>query len=465
MITSMDRNHFIREIQQISLIQKKLHEILSETPQAKQIPFIIDHLDSTRGFATSIVDNISLRKIKITDDLLSALNHELRTPLVPIRAYADMLSRGDFGALNQEQQKRIELLVSNAKQLQQKIESLLGRDTLDVFASSLTDHRVRELEQEKIVLEKINRMLDDKIKEDRSEIKELKKDLADSEFQKIESEQANRILDKTVRMEEKKSNRLAKKNLVVIAVSALVVGVGLSAYSVYVTDLAGKQYQISNLGNINPGGYVIQNLRGDTIDTWLSWRLVQGSTLHVGIINGERFPEKIPLIKEVVESEKSIEVDDSLLHKGPKGSTSTYYVGWQGALEHASENPTDLYIPSKLQVLESSRGEGDITVILSNERNGDGYSGFTRSIADDSQNQILKSTITIYDTGALNGDQFKTILRHEFGHALGLAHSTAPEDLMAPVVMTSYPYISDCDLSTIVKLYDGGKNSQVTCEK
>ncbi|MBI5377824.1 MAG: matrixin family metalloprotease, partial [Thaumarchaeota archaeon] len=52
-----------------------------------------------------------------------------------------------------------------------------------------------------------------------------------------------------------------------------------------------------------------------------------------------------------------------------------------------------------------------------------------------------------------------------FGHALGLAHSTAPEDLMAPVVMTSYPYISDCDLSTIIKLYDGGKNSQVICEK
>ncbi|TBR22967.1 MAG: hypothetical protein EPO63_06515, partial [Candidatus Nitrosotenuis sp.] len=386
----VDPDHFIREIKQISLIQKNLDKILhSDTPKTGQISHIIDQLDSTRGFATSIVDDISSNNVKITEDLLTVLNHELRTPLVPIRAYADMLSHGDFGTLNQEQQKRIELLVSNAKQLQQKIESLLGRDTLDVPASSMTDHHMRELEQEKAVLEKINHMLDEKIKEERSEIKELTKDLKNSEFQNKELRQEKRILDKTVLIEERKNRRLAKKNLIVIAVAALVVGVGFSAYSIYVVDLMGKQYQISNLGKINTGNYLIQNLRGDTIDTWLSWRLVPGSMLRVGIINGESFPEKIPLIKEVVESEKSIEVDDSLLHKGPKGSTSTYYVGWQGALERASAKSTEFYIPSKLQVAESSRGEGDITIILTNEKNGDGYSGFTKSIADDSQNQIL----------------------------------------------------------------------------
>ena len=461
----MDKR-FIKQIQQIALIQKKLeHTLDRNSSQEEQIPDIIDNLDLTNIFATKIVDDISSNKIKITEDLLTTLNHELKTPLVPICTYAEMLARGNFGDLNPDQQKRIELIILSAEQLQQKIVSLLSKSTLDVSADSKVDHRLRELEQEKILLGTINQLLNEKIKEEYSEIKELKQDLENSKFQKKETEQEKQILDKTVQMEEKKSRHLAKKNIIIIAIASLIIGMGFTAYSIYVAELVGQQYRASNLGMINSGGYLIQNLRGDTIDTWLSWRLVPDSTLRVGIINGASFLEKIPLIKEVVESEESIEVDDSLLHQGPKGSTSTYYIGWKAALQQASAKSTEFYIPSKLKVIESSRGEGEITIILTNDKNGDGYSGYTKSIADDSQNQILKSTITIYDVGSLNDEQFKAILRHEFGHALGLAHSTAPEDLMAPTIQTDYPYISDCDMDTIVQLYDGGKNSQVTCEK
>ena len=99
------------------------------------------------------------------------------------------------------------------------------------------------------------------------------------------------------------------------------------------------------------------------------------------------------------------------------------------------------------------------------QSNGDGYSGYTKSIVDDAQNQILKSEITIYEVDKLSKAQFETILRHELGHALGLAHSTATEDLMYPTITTDYPYISDCDVDAIVWLYDGGESSKVVCEK
>jgi len=143
-----------------------------------------------------------------------------------------------------------------------------------------------------------------------------------------------------------------------------------------------------------------------------------------------------------------------------KGVTSTYYLGWKGALEAASaEKETELYIPKNFEIIESGKGEGEITIEFTNMRNGDGYSGYTISIADDSQNQILKSRITIYEIDSLTDNQLAMIIRHELGHAIGLAHSTAPEDLMAPTIT------SECDIDAIIQLYDGSQNSQVVCEK
>ena len=56
-------------------------------------------------------------------------------------------------------------------------------------------------------------------------------------------------------------------------------------------------------------------------------------------------------------------------------------------------------------------------------------------------------------------------MRHEMGHALGLAHTTATEDLMHAVIQTPYPYISDCDMDAVKALYNGNKKSEVVCSK
>ncbi|HEX9845764.1 MAG TPA: histidine kinase dimerization/phospho-acceptor domain-containing protein [Candidatus Nitrosotenuis sp.] len=462
-----DLEHLILEFQQIELIQKKLNEMgRSDIPKNKLISQIIDHIESANNFSASTVEDIVSNKIVLTENTLSIINHELKTPLVPMKAYADMLLQGKFGNLNAVQKEKVTIIASNIKRLQQKIEFLLDKRTLASHTpdDSNATFSAKELKQQNMLLEKINQLLTEKSNKAESEVQKLHNTIIESKHQKNEIKQERVMMNKLVQIEEQKKVRLTKKNLMMMATAALIVGAGFTTYSVYVVDLVGKQYQVSNLGRM-PGGYLIQNLRGDTIDTWLSWRPVSDSTLHVGIMNGAAYPEKIQLIKEVVMSEESIDIDDSLLHKGPEGITSTYYLGWLGALKQASAKPTEFNIPVNLEVIESSRGEGEITIVLTNDRNADGYSGFTKSIADESQNQILKSTITIYEVDKLNDEQFKTILRHEFGHALGLAHSTAPEELMAPVIQTEYPYISECVIDSIVKLYDNGKNSQVVCEK
>ncbi|PIN84158.1 MAG: peptidase M10A and M12B matrixin and adamalysin, partial [Nitrosopumilales archaeon CG11_big_fil_rev_8_21_14_0_20_33_24] len=48
-------------------------------------------------------------------------------------------------------------------------------------------------------------------------------------------------------------------------------------------------------------------------------------------------------------------------------------------------------------------------------------------ISEDKKDQSVKSTITIYNVEELSTSQITTIVRHEFGHAIGLAHTTATE--------------------------------------
>jgi len=208
--------------------------------------------------------------------------------------------------------------------------------------------------------------------------------------------------------------------------------------------------------------HLIENLRGDTVDTWKSWRLID-TTLNVNVLNAKGLSEnRIDVIKNAITSEESLEIDDSLTHKGPKGFSSTYFTGWAGALKNIASKDTLYIIPTDFNVITSNGGEGDVIITLSNLRDGDGYTGYTKSVVDG--NEILKSFITIYDVTNLTDEQLGTILRHEFGHALGLGHSTAPEDLMAPNIDMTVPYISECNTNAIRDLYNGIQGSTV-CEK
>lgn len=209
--------------------------------------------------------------------------------------------------------------------------------------------------------------------------------------------------------------------------------------------------------------YFTENLRGDTVDIWKSWRLT-GTTLAVNILKSPRVTDhQLDVIHNAISSEETVEFDDSIVHKGPKGTTSVYYQGWAGALKSATNENTKYQVPTNFDFINSSGGEGDIIITLSNIKDSDGYTGYTKSVTE--ENEILKSFITIYDISNLTDEQLATIVRHEFGHALGLGHSTATEDLMAPTIDMTIPYISECNVDAIVDLYNANEGRQTICEK
>ncbi len=263
-----------------------------------------------------------------------------------------------------------------------------------------------------------------------------------------------------VRDGQQSENKVRKIYYVSISIIAVAVSLGFVGYSYYENEIITKVVA-RDMSSYN-SNYVLQNLQGETVDTWVSWNIENGRVIHVHVVNEAKVPQDmINALEDAILSTKMVSILNSATGMGSQGS-SIYYVGWEGAAEQASSKAATLYIPQKFDVNGTPGGVGDIEIILTSDVNPDGYSGYTKSIIDG--NQILKSKITIFKANKLDADQLEAILRHEFGHALGLGHSTSPNDLMHPV-LPDYPYISACDVNALNGLYDDDKNSKVVCEK
>jgi len=325
----------------------------------------------------------------------------------------------------------------------------------------LENNKIKELEQEKIFLKDVNDSVSDKAEKLEKSKQELEKKLGVESMKSKELEQEKIILKDLMHDGEKRESTSHKRHYISITVIVLAVSVCFVGYSYYENQVLIK-VTAHDMSNYN-SNYVIQNLQGDTVDTWVSWNIANGRIIHVHVVNNANLPQNmINAMEDAIVSTKTVSIDDSQTGTGPKGSSSTYYVGWEGATADAYSEPTKLFIPQKFDINGSPGGVGDVEIILTNDVNPDGYSGYTKSLVDG--NQILKSKITIFKANKLDADRLEAIMRHEFGHALGLGHSTAQEDLMHPM-LPDYPYISSCDIDALKGLYDGDDNSKVVCTK
>ncbi|MCV0373683.1 MAG: matrixin family metalloprotease [Nitrosarchaeum sp.] len=271
-----------------------------------------------------------------------------------------------------------------------------------------------------------------------------------SAIKNIEDNQKN--LTKTIRI---------KSTIImgVIAVFAIIIAVVMTQVLI-----PSGVFEISGtLKDEMTSGYFIENLKGDRIDTWVSWKIVDGDYFHIHVIESpEVTQERLDVINNVIYSTETVEIPNSLLHTFPQGESSTYYKGWAGALGTISG--TKFPVPIHYHSAITDSGTGQITIRLTNLKNADGYSGYTRSQVDESNNQILKSQITIFNVDNLSLKELEAITRHELGHAFGLAHSDNPDDLMYPTIKTNFPYINPCNVQAIAELYDGNEKGTVICE-
>jgi signal transduction histidine kinase len=73
------------------------------------------------------------KKIEIAkDEFLAMVTHELKTPLVPIQGYSDILLGEHLGPLNPTQKERLQIIISSASTLLQLISDLLDAQKLEL---------------------------------------------------------------------------------------------------------------------------------------------------------------------------------------------------------------------------------------------------------------------------------------------------------------------------------------------
>lgn len=84
---------------------------------------------------------------KLKDDFLNNTTHELKTPLVPIKAQAQLLLTGEYGKINEEQREALEMILRN--------EENLGKLTGEILDIPKIRTNKLKLFTEKISLEKL----------------------------------------------------------------------------------------------------------------------------------------------------------------------------------------------------------------------------------------------------------------------------------------------------------------------
>ena len=141
----------------------------------------------------------------------------------------------------------------------------------------------------------------------------------------------------------------------------------------------------------------------------------------------------IQTIKEVIESKKQ---------------DNSEFFGWNQALLFISEK-TKTNIP--LLKLTENMEEANVIIELSKSNGPKNMDGITQYQITDKK--ISQSTVIIYNFDELKQEQLEMIVRHEFGHVLGLGHTTNSLDLMFPVLDSEFSLISLFDLDTLSEIY------------
>lgn len=157
------------------------------------------------------------------------------------------------------------------------------------------------------------------------------------------------------------------------------------------------------------------------------------------------------VVRDAAVDQNHINIVENVINsKEVKKNERPLYLGWNEGIKEISKE-FDVKIPI-LEIRHTLDKSESIVIYLTSKENKEGFDGYTNLHYNDKK-EIKKAMISIYNADELNKSQIESIVRHEIGHAVGLSHTNAKNDLMRPIIDMNYSLISLLDLVALANMY------------
>jgi signal transduction histidine kinase len=125
----------------------------------------IRELEQEKILLLGLHDLLNQKYVKM-DELCTIISHEFKTPLVPVKAYLEMILDGKFGKLTKKQGDKLHIMQSNVEQLSELIADILESKKIEMGESKMQKKKVV---LSTIITNSIN-VIQNKIKENKIKI-------------------------------------------------------------------------------------------------------------------------------------------------------------------------------------------------------------------------------------------------------------------------------------------------------
>ncbi|MGM0770421.1 MAG: PAS domain-containing sensor histidine kinase [Halobacteriota archaeon] len=123
-VGNKDEEYDDPDVRQMTLLMEGMWRIIQRKRSEEALQKYADELSKlNRELEKANEELKSLDVMK--NEFLSNVSHELKTPLVSIKGYGELVFDGTFGSLNEQQKKAVDVVLRNSERLRRLIESLL----------------------------------------------------------------------------------------------------------------------------------------------------------------------------------------------------------------------------------------------------------------------------------------------------------------------------------------------------
>ncbi|WP_340819845.1 ATP-binding protein [Methanolobus sp. WCC4] len=105
------------DVRQITLLMEGTWKLIQGKQNEAKIKAYAEQLSRTNKELESLD--------RMKDEFMANITHELKTPLIPIKGYSELLFEGHLGTLDEDQKRSMGMILQNASRLEKLIDSLL----------------------------------------------------------------------------------------------------------------------------------------------------------------------------------------------------------------------------------------------------------------------------------------------------------------------------------------------------